>query len=68
MLHQKNWNHLNVSMVDPAREQDLRDWFAGLAMQGMIQKFDGDFILDDELLSNRAYEIAESMMEARDDT
>ena len=68
MLHQKNWNHLNVSMVDPDREQDLRDWFAGLAMQGMIQKFDGDFILDDELLSNRAYEIAESMMEARDDT
>ena len=68
MLHQKNWNHLNVSMVDPDREQDLRDWFAGLAMQGMIQKFDGDFILADELLSNRAYEIAESMMEARDDT
>jgi len=67
MLHLKNWNYLNVSMVDPEKEQDLRDWFAGLAMQGLLQKFDGDFVLDDELLTARSYEIAEAMMEARND-
>jgi hypothetical protein len=54
-------------MVDPEKEQDLRDWFAGLAMQGLLQKFDGDFVLDDELLTARSYEIAEAMMEARND-
>jgi hypothetical protein len=55
-------------MVDPDREQDLRDWFAGLAMQGLLQSFNGDFELDDELLTNRAYELAEAMMESRNDT
>lgn len=68
MLHPKNWNYLNVSMVDPDREQDLRDWFAGLAMQGLLQSFEGNFELDDELLTSRAYEIAEAMMETRNDT
>tara|TARA_Y100000593_G_C4315368_1_gene340581 strand:- start:3445 stop:3615 length:171 start_codon:yes stop_codon:yes gene_type:complete len=55
-------------LVDPEREQDLRDWFAGLAMQGLLQSFSGDVLLDEELMAKRSYEIADAMMEVRDDT
>ena len=55
-------------LVDPEKEQDLRDWFAGLAMQGLLQSFNGDVMLDEELMAKRSYEIADAMMEERDDT
>jgi hypothetical protein len=50
---------------DPQREQDLRDWYAGLAMQGILNSFKGDFPLEPELLADRSYELADAMMEAR---
>ena len=50
---------------DPEREQDLRDWYAGLAMQGIMNSFKGDFPLEPELLADRSYELADAMMEAR---
>ena len=50
---------------DPQREQDLRDWYAGMAMQGILTSFKGDFPLEPELLADRSYELADAMMEAR---
>jgi len=50
---------------DPQREQDLRDWYAGMAMQGILTSFKGDFPLEPELLAERSYELADAMMEAR---
>ncbi len=52
-------------LINPDREQDLRDWYAGLAMQALLTSFEGQFELDDEILAHRAYEISEAMMEAR---
>ena len=40
---------------------DLRDWFAGLAMQGMFHQGSNVY----ELMAQRAYNIADLMMEAR---
>lgn len=40
---------------------DLRDWFAGLAMQGMYHQ--GSNVR--ELMAERAYMMADLMMEAR---
>jgi hypothetical protein len=40
---------------------DLRDWFAGLAMQALLHQ--GSNVYD--LMSQRAYRIADEMMEAR---
>ncbi len=43
----------------------LRDWFAGMAMQGDISA-SGDMVLDVETLVGWSYEVANAMMEARD--
>ncbi len=43
----------------------LRDWFAGMAMQGDISA-SGDMVLDAEALVGWSYEVANAMMEARD--
>ena len=55
-----------ISEDDPQRRQDLKDWYAGLAMQGIMSAFRGDFPLEPELMAEKAHEIAEAMMEARD--
>ena len=67
MSRRRNWSRYDAMLVDPEKEQDLRDWFAGLAMQGLLQSFNGDVMLDDELMARRAYEIADAMMEVRND-
>lgn len=51
---------------DPERREDLRDWYAGLAMQGILNSFTGDFPLEAGLLADRAYELADAMMVERD--
>lgn len=48
------------------RERDLRDWFAGLAMQSLIGDKRIEFPLDEDLVSMRAYEIADAMIMERD--
>jgi len=40
---------------------ELRDWFAGLAMQGMFHQGSNVY----ELMAERAYMMADLMMEAR---
>lgn len=42
---------------------DLRDHFAGLAMQGIIVNKRNDLTIDD--MANLAYQYAEAMMKAR---
>jgi len=41
---------------------DLRDWFAGMALQGVVVDGYCDF---PELAANHAYKIADAMMEQR---
>ena len=48
------------------RERDLRDWFAGLAMQSFIGDKRIEFPLDEQLVSMRAYEVADAMIMERD--
>lgn len=43
----------------------LRDWYAGLAMQAIIQAFDGE--LQAEVVAIDAFEMAEAMISQRAD-
>lgn len=52
---------------DQARKRDLRDWFAGMAMQGILAGSKMEFPVDNELLAMRCYELADAMMETRDE-
>lgn len=45
------------------RRQILRDHFAGLAMQALIGKY---AVPTHELISQRAYEVADAMLKARE--
>jgi hypothetical protein len=59
MSKRMTWN-------DPERRDDLRDWYAGLAMQGILNGFRGDFPLEPSLLADRAYELADAMIMERE--
>jgi hypothetical protein len=49
-------------------DEDLRDLFAGLAMQGLIQHFDFErFAQDPRRLAGWAYDAADAMIEAKYD-
>jgi len=54
-----------IEEEDVGRERDLRDWFAGLAMQSFLGDPRVEFPLDEELVAVRAYEVADAMLEAR---
>jgi hypothetical protein len=59
MSKRMTWN-------DSERRNDLRDWYAGLAMQGILNGFRGDFPLEPSLLADRAYELADAMLMERE--
>ena len=42
---------------------DLRDWFAGLAMQGMLV---GNQYFDDQVMAQAAYQLADAMIKQRE--
>ena len=46
-------------------DKELRDWYAGLAMQAIIQAFDGN--LQSEVVAIDAFEMAEAMISQRAD-
>lgn len=47
-------------------DEDLRDLFAGLALQGLIQHFDFDrFKQDPQRVARWAYDAADAMIEAK---
>jgi hypothetical protein len=45
-----------------AKDMTLRDWYAGLAMQGLL----GDHVRNFDLLATEAYQMADAMLKARD--
>lgn len=52
----------------PVRGMDLRDWFAGQAMQGELACQDDEgcgIVTDHQELARRSYSIADAMLEAR---
>lgn len=48
------------------READLRDWFAGLAMQGFVSNPKGGYFHTEEEIAVRAYTIADEMLRRRE--
>ena len=53
--------HPTSGQTSMAEGMDLRDWFAGLAMQGLI---DNDGLFSE--IPTQAYAIADAMMKARE--
>ena len=49
------------------KDMDLRDWFAGLAMQALIDQIDIRHEISQKAVARRSYQMADAMMEARDD-
>jgi hypothetical protein len=45
---------------------DLRDWFAGLAMQSLLNKLDDYNEVDEECLAHDAYSFAHVMLRERE--
>ena len=45
-----------------ARDMTLRQWYAGLAMQGMLENYVRNF----DLLAIEAQQVADAMLKARD--
>jgi hypothetical protein len=54
------WSHL-ANPVDSG--MDLRDYFAGQVMTGLLIEANGDF--NDQAIAELAYSIADAMMDAR---
>lgn len=53
---------------EPEQGMDLRDWFAGLAMQGELASQDSENHWDScNVLAHYAYSVADAMMKARNE-
>lgn len=55
----------NTSSEADMRGMSLRDWFAGMAMQGLLSSEDKEDIAVYECVAEMAYRQADAMMEAR---
>ena len=59
-----------ISNTGPRPGMELRDWFAGMALNGMLAEFMSDphveSDLDSKLYARFAYEYADAMMHERD--
>jgi len=51
--------------LDGYNGMDLRDWFAGLAMQAIIGREDNRFTTTLEFVGGKAYQYADAMIKAR---
>jgi hypothetical protein len=49
-----------------AHGMDLRDWFAGLAMQAILSRPDARFATSLDFVSGKAYQYADMMMKERE--
>ncbi len=49
---------------DAVSDIELRDWFAGMMLQGMLA--DSELIGDHEIFAYDAYKFADAMLEARE--
>jgi len=52
--------------LDGYNGMDLRDWFAGLAMQGILSRADARFTTTLDYVGGKAYQYADEMMKARE--
>jgi hypothetical protein len=63
--HSYKHPHSGLFVEEPG--MDLRDWFAGLAMQSLINKLSDDYTeVDEECLAHDAYSFADSMLRHRE--
>jgi len=59
------FKHPTTGAIIENQGMELRDWFAGLALQGMLSRDDYDY--DEMFLESKAcYRIADSMIKARE--
>jgi len=56
---------ITTTTINVAMQVELRDWFAGMALQGMLAGFPG---WDDERVATLAYTQADAMLAARKQT
>ena len=50
---------------EPEQGMDLRDWFAGLAMQAILSRADARFTTTLDYVGGKAYQYADEMMKVR---
>lgn len=55
----------NTPPIRPNSGMGIRDWFAGMAMQALLSKDSAR--IEYEILADVAYDIADSMMERKED-
>ena len=58
------YKHPTTGLIVEDQGMDLRDWFAGLAMQALVSVDSID--LSEKLFAERAYKQADAMMKARE--
>jgi hypothetical protein len=59
------YKHPTTGLIVEEQGMELRDWFAGLAMQGILARDDYDY--DEMFLESKAcYRMADQMMKARE--
>ena len=58
--------HPTTGETTLAHGMDLRDWFAGLAMQGILSRADARFTTTLHYVGGKAYQYADEMMKARE--
>ena len=58
------YKHPTTGLIVEHEGMDLRDWFAGLAMEALVSVDSID--LNEELFAKRAYKQADAMIKARE--
>ena len=60
------YKHPTTGLIVEHEGMDLRDWFAGLAMQAIVNRSDARFSTTLDYVSGKAYQYADEMMKARE--
>jgi hypothetical protein len=60
------YKHPTSGLFIEEQGMDLRDWFAGLAMQSLLNKLDDYNEVDEECLAHDAYSFADVMLRQRE--
>jgi hypothetical protein len=60
------YKHPTTGLIVEEQGMDLRDWFAGLAMQGLFAHKPWNQVYRIDHIAKEAYEIADEMMKQRE--
>ena len=60
------YKHPTTGLIVEHEGMELRDWFAGLAMQGLFAHKPWNQVYRIDHIAKEAYEIADEMMKARE--